>query len=341
MRLSNPTDLLKILAVGMSLLAVGLVVLMALSRVFYLRRGKKKDAFEQKIKPLALGLISGDKIPLLRGDDAEALAGILLRYRSNLEGDGSEIISRYFERSGGVSEEIKKTSSRRKWRRVAGCYYLGLMGSRQGIPALLTALEDKADEVRATATRSLALLKAPEAIEPLALALEHNLLPRAIVSSALLEIGISASLPLQKLLSSPSDEMRGLAAEMLGYLDDSSSVSQVAALLKDPSALVRISAAKSLVRTADQNALDLLRLSLTDRIAGVRAEVAKALSVVGDRESLPLLLAEATSSNAISARPAAQAAVSLDIEEVEKVIGQLNNSEYLEEALDRAKVRRG
>jgi HEAT repeat protein len=103
--------------------------------------------------------------------------------------------------------------------------------------------------VRAVAARSLGRLRCAEATEELIEAFGRRLIPRGIVSQALLRIGPPGVAGLSQALSATDPGTRSLAADVLGRIGALSVAPQLAKLAEDDPALsARVSAVEALGR---------------------------------------------------------------------------------------------
>jgi len=132
---------------------------------------------------------------------------------------------------------------------------LGNLGEIRAVPALITALQDQEDLVCGAAVRALGRLGDEQALQPLLDRLdlleqneERSLLGTHLVS-ALQQFGLPVLLPMLARLSSDKSEIRGIAAEVLGSLQEERAFSPLMHVMQgDPAPHVRFEAYKSLLR---------------------------------------------------------------------------------------------
>lgn len=326
-----------------ALFAWGAAALAALSALFVLvlvvrrlqiARGVRFEREEEgRLRPLALALVDGETLdPAALGRrSARVLAGLVARYARWLDGDARTQIAAFFERTGGVAEEIGALGDRRAWRRATAAYSLGDMGSPTSVPGLLHALDDPERAVRAAAARSLGRLGAVEAVEPLVYGLAAGRVPRAVAGSALLATGTAALPELRELERRAEPEVRAFAVELVGLLGDASDAPLLVERLRDSSAETRAKAARALGRLGAQEGARALRGALSDRIPFVRASAAHALGEIGDLSAVPELLRIARQDHYDPAHAAATALARIDADRLRSEAG---DSPHLVEAVD-------
>jgi HEAT repeat protein len=228
--------------------------------------------------------------------------------------------------------------SRRVWKRASAAATLGDMASPEGIPALLDALGDPERDVRAAATRSLALLGASVAVEPIVEGLAAGRVQRAVGGWALMQIGAPALTRLRGMLRHEDAEVRATAAELIGLIGEASDASELIGLLRDPSAEVRAKSAHALGRLGAGQAAAMLRGALGDRIFFVRAAAARALGQLGDRPSIPALVHQAQTDRFEAAQSAARALAELSPVGLSVMADLSSGNAHLREAAGLAEV---
>src|SRR3954453_3101695 len=160
---------LQLASLALALAATAFVLVLVLRRMVLSREERQRHDVEERLRDDALALVDGDHValPELRRGEAEIFARMLARYSRQLSGEPREHIARYFEDGGHVSHQIGLLEARRSWKRAAAAATLGDMASPAAIPPLIDSLEDPERDVRAAATRSLALLGASVAGAPI------------------------------------------------------------------------------------------------------------------------------------------------------------------------------
>lgn len=325
-----------VFAWGAAILAAlsALFVVVLVVRRLQIARGERFEREEEeRLRPLALMLVDGDAVvPATLGSrSGRVLAGLVARYGRWLDGDARVQIVAFFERSGGVAEELRALRDRRAWRRATAAYTLGDMGSPTAVPGLLEALDDPQRDVRAAAARSLGRLGAVEAVEPLVYGLAAGRVPRAVAGSALLATGSAALPALRELERRAEPEVRAFAVELVGLLGDASDGVLLIERLRDSSAETRAKAARALGRLGAREGASALREALSDRIPFVRACAAHALGEIGDRRAVPDLLRIARGDQHDAAHAAAAALARIDPDALRREAG---TAPHLVEAAD-------
>jgi len=160
---------------------------------------------------------------------------------------------------------------------------------------ILDVFRDPRPEVRARAAEALALIDAPQAVEPLIAALgdDHAGLRRAAAASLGALGNRRAVEPLIRLLADADANVRMAAVESLGRLGrlgQQPAVAKIIPLAEDDDPAMRVKAAEALGRLADRRATDVLVKNLTHADARVRLAAAKALQQVKDARALQPLL---------------------------------------------------
>lgn len=324
-------------AAGLAALGGIFICVLLARRMWLVRSEAAQGAADDRIRSLALEVLSGEVAkPSLPADATEALGRVLSRYSRELESEGNLEIAAFFEESGGIDRELAALTHRRVWRRATAAFALGDMASKRPVPALLVALEDRDRSVRAAAARSLGRLSAPDGVEPLLRALVLREIPHVTAAHALLAIGEEALPGLTELAADPDADVRANAIELIGLLGDASEGPGLAKHLRDPSAEVRAKAARALGRLGAAEATEQLCSALEDRISFVRAAAANALGVVGDAAAAEPLLKVARSKSFIAARAAAAALGLLD---PRALAAAADAGPHLREAADLAAIR--
>jgi hypothetical protein len=332
---------LQVASLALALAATAFVLVLVLRRVALAREERRRDAVEAQLRDLALALVDGDlvEVPVLDRREAAIFARMLARYARQLSGEPRDHIARFFEAGGHVDEQIRLLGSRRVWRRAAACATLGDMASPATIPALLDMLDDSERDVRAAATRSLALLGAAVAVAPLVEALAANRVQRAVGGWALMKLGEAALPSLRGLVEHQDADIRATAVELVGLTGGASDSGRLIERLRDPAAEVRAKAAHALGRLGAANAAVALRVALGDRIFFVRAAAASALGQIGDRPSSAALVHQAQTDRFEAAQAAARALVELEPLGLAAAASVAAAKPHLREAAGLARIR--
>lgn len=304
---------LQIASLALAAAATAFVLVLVLRRVMLSREERRRREIEDRLRDDAMALIDGDRIelPPLGREEASVFARMLARYARQLSGEPRRHVARFFEAGGHVQHQVGLLSARRGWKRAVAAATLGDMASPDAVPALLNALKDPERDVRAAATRSLALLGASAAVEAIVEELAHDRVQRAVGGWALMQIGAPALTRLRGLLRHEDPSVRAVAAELIGLIGEASDSPELIELLRDPSAEVRAKSAHALGRLGAGQAAAMLRGALGDRIFFVRAAAARALGQIGDRPSVPALVHQAQTDRFEAAQAAARALAEL------------------------------
>lgn len=331
---------LQLASLALALAATAFVLVLVLRRVMLSREERRRAAVEEDLRDVALALVDGDHValPELHRREAEIFARMLARYSRQLAGEPREHIARYFETGGHITHQARLLKSRRAWKRAAAAATLGDMASPEAIPALLDALDDPERDVRAAATRSLALLGAAVAVEPIVEALAGGRVQRAVGGWALMQIGAPALTRLRGLLHQDDAGVRATAAELIGLVGEPSDSSELIGLLRDPSAEVRAKSAHALGRLGAAEAAAMLRGALGDRIFFVRAAAARALGQLADRPSIPALVHQAQTDRFEAAQAAARALAELSPAGLSTMAALPTGNAHLREAAGLAEI---
>lgn len=324
-------------AAALAVAALAFLFVLVARRLQLARAERYVRAEEERLRPVALALVDGERVePDLRRRSARVLAALLSRYSRWLTGDARAEIAWFFERSGGLEAEVAALRSRRPWRRATAAYALGDMASPRAERPLLDALEDPERDVRAAAARSLGVLGLARAVEPLVYALADGRIPRAVTGSALLAIGAPSLPALRRLERRAEPEVRAFAVELVGLLGDASDAAALQVRLRDSSAETRAKAARALGRLGAADAAAALRTTLSDRIPFVRAAAAHALGSIGDRDAIEALLDRARIDTYDVAHAAAGALARID---PARLASEASGAPHLVEAADLLALR--
>lgn len=331
---------LQFASLGLALAATAFVLVLVLRRVMLSREERRRVAVEDRLRDDALALIDGDEVelPPLSRRDAAIFAAMMARFARQLSGEPRVHIARFFEAGGHIAHQADQLHARRAWKRAAAAATLGDMGSPEAVPALMNALHDSERDVRAAATRSLALLGAAVAVEAIVEQLAAGRVQRAVGGWALVTIGAPALPRLRGLLRDEDANVRAAAAELIGLVGEASDAPELIGLLRDPSAEVRAKSAHALGRLGSGDAAAMLRGSLGDRIFFVRAAAARALGQLGDRPSVPALVHQAQTDRFEAAQAAARALADLSPRGLSEMAALPAGNVHIREAAGMAEI---
>jgi hypothetical protein len=320
-------------------MAFALLITLSLRHVVLGRRDQHTADAEQRVRPLAIGLLEdGDPVPELTQAEQRALATVMGRYSRKVSGVTSERIGAYFREAGGLAAEVEGMRSRRAWRRAAAAYALGDMACPEVVPVLAGALEDRNDEVRAAAVRSLGRLRDPTVTETLVESLVAHRVPRGMAGAALLQMGSEAVPELRRIAGHEDAAVRQVALTVLGLVGDSGDADVALEAIRDPAGDVRAAAARALGRIGMGGAEPALREALGDPEHYVRAEAAEALGALGAYAAVPRLVQIARTDRFKPARAAAQAVAAIDPATLVDEAARPEAGPHLHEAADLALI---
>ncbi len=329
-------ETLGIAALALATLSAVFVALLVGRRGALVRRERYLAEAEVRLRPVAVAIVDGDldELVSLTHADQAVLAEVVGRLARSLSGDARIHVSRYFESSPALADELDAVHSRRAWRRAQAAYRLGDMSSARAVETLLHALADDDRDVRAAAARSLGRLQVVEAVQPLLLALVSRSVPRVIGFQAVLDVGTPALPELRAMLHDDAAGLRAEAAELIGQLGGASDGEVLVQALADPSAEVRARVAGSLGRLATAAGASALREALDDRVYFVRLHAARALGRIGEPDAVPALLDQARGDRFEAARSAAEALAVSDPAALLRAAAAPGAGPHLHEAAD-------
>lgn len=229
--------------------------------------------------------------PGLRPFDVRALERSLLRAASELRGSDRDILTGIFEASGGLARSQRQLRSPRCCRRLAAVRKLRIMHSRQAVPDLIRALNDRSRNVRHAALRALGEIGDERAYPFLLRALEDPARWSALwaADSAVAAGAAMTPLLLARFALLDDPQTRVVYVRLLGLLRDPAALPHLLPLLDAPETLLRVAAINALSAIGGAEVAGRLRALLNDPHWEIRAATAKALGALMDLESAPLL----------------------------------------------------
>ena len=186
---------------------------------------------------------------------------------------------------------------------------LGDLRAPGAAPALLRALADAQPTVRQHAARALGELGAAQAVEPLArLAGDADADVRVTALTALGEIADPRAAPaVSRALADADAAVRAAAAHALGEMRHAPDAGAIAAVLRDSDPCVRQAAARALGEIGERAHVPALIDAARDEEAEVRRDAVHALGEIGDRRALAAVTAAMKDANAEVRRAAIRA----------------------------------
>jgi HEAT repeat protein len=306
-------------------------------RLFGNRRVNRLSDARQRLKGAVLGWIDGDEDPAQASTEVEylAIADLLASYGRAVRGGARHRVADLAREVGLIGRLLQQLGARRAWRRASAAYRLGDLATREeAAAALIVSLGDRDSRVRAAAARSLGALGAIEAVEPLVRRLAAGDLSRPVGAQALRVLGPTAAPALSDLLTADEEEVRAMAAELLGLIGSSGRSGLLVGVLDDPSPEVRVRATRALGRIGDAGAAYALQRTLQDPVPFVRAAAATAIAKVGHVAAFGRLVEIARTDGFVPAHAAAYAAAYLEPERVEELARYGDVGIHLQEAAD-------
>jgi HEAT repeat protein len=237
---------------------------------------------------------------------AAAPGGLILIARSSasLLQSSQEEIARFTEQLKSSDEEERRTA----------VLMLSATASADAAPALVGALNDSSEPVRAAAVNGLAQLRNPDHITLISALLAKDKRP-FVRKTAAYALGhyasAKATAPLVAALARDKDvEVRAAAVVALGHYKDPAAVAPLTSALKDKNDFIRAYAARALGvngRASEPVVNELIRLLNSDPAGEVRRQAASALGLIGARTAVPALERASRSSDPHLSRTAIEA----------------------------------
>ena len=229
--------------------------------------------------------------PGLRPFDVWSLERSLLRVASELRGSSRQILTDMFEDAGGLARSLRQLRSPRCCQRLAAIHKLRIMHSRQAVPELIRALNDRSRIVRHAALRALGEIGDERAYPLLLNALENRARWSTLwVADSVLAAGAGMTpLLVERLTQVHDPQIRAIYARLLGLLRDPAAGPHLIPLLDVPEPRLRIAAIDTLSVIGGIDIAGRLRALLDEPHWEIRAAAARALGALRDVESAPLL----------------------------------------------------
>jgi len=243
--------------------------------------------------PFEAAVLDGVELPPLAGLDHGALLQLALRYVRVLRGTEAARVRDMVEQNGIVDQLLKDLAAGDQWRRAQAADLLGRLRIRRSVADLIAALDDRSEDVRTVAARSLAAIGAPAAIPALAATLaDPSRWTLSLVAENLMAMGPAALPELIALLECDQHNVRVAAAQILGEIRDPAAAPPLLALLRNASDLnLRAQTVAALGRLGGLEVLEALVVALEDPEWQVRAQAAKALGRIGHPDAAEPLAA--------------------------------------------------
>lgn len=193
---------------------------------------------------------------------------------------------------GLVSYWLARLGHRAWWARAEAALALGLVRTPDAVDALVVALDDDHDEVRAAAVDALGRIADPRAVPALLARLANQSRhQRTRIVEALRAFGGTISAPLIAHAETAVDD-RALVADVLALVGSADARDALLAWATGPDAATRAAAWRALAAIGlDDRAYYHALRALTDVVPEVRAGAARALGRSGRGEAAPYLAA--------------------------------------------------
>ncbi len=334
-------DLLTGTAVALTIIN-GLIGLWVVGyRVLGNRHLRQVAMARERLKSATLAWIDGDEEPAHPVTEAEyqAIADLLASYGRAVRGGARSRVAELSQEVGVTPRLLQQLRSHRPWRRARAAYGLGDLATREeATQPLIRSLSDRDHRVIDAAARSLGALGAVEAVEVIVRRLATGHLSRPVGAQALRFLGTSAAPALSDLLAADEEEVRAIAAELLGLVGTVGGSGRLIEVLSDSSPEVRVRATRALGRMGEASAAAALVATLDDEVPYVRAAAATAIARVGHSGAFEKLVSMSQSDSFVPAHAAAYAAAYLDPDAVVQRVASGQTGIHLEEAADLLEV---
>lgn len=232
---------------------------------------------------------------------------------------------KFLRASGLLETQIFEAKAHRGWRRLRALVALGRTRAAEGIPALAEGLRDRALETRLAALRGLERMASPEAAKAiLDWVAERGLrVPALPLQTALIQCCVERPQVLLPYLQQATKDTREVLGRVLGEVATATVAAELLQFVDDELPEMRAAAARALSQAQPYLALEVLSQLTQDPIWFVRLRAVVSLGKMAHPRAVPALLRGLRDSNRLVRLRAAEALVSLKIEEVatfEKVI---------------------
>ncbi len=283
------------LTLALTAAVILMVALTTFARAWRRRTERRQRAAELIARPLILAALDGDEphsAVQVSTEVGRYLDSMAVGMAGKLRGADRAALVDLLGRRGTVAKARRRTRSQFAGRRLRAVELLGSLGVAEALPDLVARLADPDEEVRRGAVRALGRTAAPDAVPALLALLDAPRRPESAhyITLALLRIGPAATERLADAVRTHGPRGREAAAQVLGWLGETSSVGALTTALQDEDERVRAAAVDALGRIGLPTAAPAMRLLLgTEQPELVRVTAAKALGRLGDPDSIGLL----------------------------------------------------
>ncbi|MEU0244225.1 HEAT repeat domain-containing protein [Streptomyces sp. NPDC006235] len=279
------TGLLSGALLGLLAVVSALGLLIVGNRLVRRHRQRRRERIAAPVRGLLMQLLCAEEdeqtelLHRLAETDRRTWAALeptLTALLGKVAGGARTALVRLYELRGAAVGAVADLSSRSAVRRGRAAQVLGQLRHRPAAPSLCRLLADRDPEVRLAAARALGRCGGPESVPYLLEALHGpRAVPPAVVTGALVSLGLDAQRSVAAGLAHPEPLARAVSIEVLGATGAVSHTSEIVrALREDPQTEVRIKAARALGRLGMPDGLEPL-------LAAVRPGQSVALRMVG------------------------------------------------------------
>lgn len=251
---------------------------------------RRRRALRAQAQPLLVAITSGRRVPSsARPRVAAEVERLALDALRTVRGEAARELTGYLRGSDIVSRALRRLTSPGRVRRARAAETLGTLRAPEAVQPLVVALGDRSVEVRHVAARALGKIGGVEAAAALLAALDG---PRRLhagqVSRALVAMGRDAIPAARDALRGDEPTAGYVAAQLLGHLEALEAVPElVLAMVSERPVEVRVEAARALGRIGMPSAAPTLLVACApDEPEALRAAAAASLGAVGDASAL-------------------------------------------------------
>jgi HEAT repeat protein len=248
------------------------------------RRDERRARLVEELRgPLEACILEGRPLAPRKGERAEALLDLAVRYSLAVRGAEADRILECLEAQGIPERLLRQMGSRSEWKRAEAAELLGRLREPSAVRPLLAALDDPSEDVRTVAARGLAAIGDPSAVPALAGALaDPSRWTLSLVAENLMAMGPTAVPPLMGLLDGDDHNVRVAVVQILGEIRDLEALPTLIDVLgRDESLNLRAQAAAAIGKLGGPAAQTALLEGLEDPAWQVRGQAAKALGRIG------------------------------------------------------------
>lgn len=217
---------------------------------------------------------------------------VLIDFAQDIRGDATDRLVYFFYSLKFVEDHIQLMQSRHWWIRAQAARDMGLVRARKSITALTAALEDRHQDVRNQAMRSLVAIVGVDALR-IILRISRNMSRWSQIELSILvvQFGKDAVPYLLEGLDSPDKTVVSFCVEMLGEIGFVTAVEPLVQLARTNfDVTLRIQIVESLGRIGDGRAEPLLKEFARNPYLPLRLKAIDALGRLGSPHNIPLLV---------------------------------------------------